>query len=604
MNIKDVPDFEPEGFSKQIFVDRYAFTEEETWKECCERVARQMALAEKPEKQEKYRERFYDVLVKNLFTPGGRIWYGSGRPNPAMINCFVLTPDDSKEGWAELLRETTITLMAGGGVGSDYSLIRPDGAEITGHRGECSGPIGLMKGVNAVAEMVRAGGGRRSALMMSLDLEHPDVLKFLDAKLKNGEISLANISVKINHTKKFVEAVKNDGKWEVSWKGKYKREISAKTLWNRIVKNAWDSADPGVLNFEFAREESPSEYHSEIRTSNPCGEQLLSSTPGKGGGSCCLGHIVLPRFINENKTVNWEMLGEVTRLAVRFLDNVLDVNSYPLPDQKEQSQKERRIGLGVTGLADFLTVLKLKYGGEEANKMVDKLFRFISKQSYEGSVFLAAEKGSFPACIPEKHVKTGFVRRMTPKIKSLILEHGIRNTCLLSCAPTGTVSIVSGNCSSGLEPMFAPAYYRNFWKGKDRARELVFHPLFKRALEAGEDVLHFVNASDISPKQHLEVQKVIQKHVDGAVSKTCQLPNKFPLKELSEIWLKYLPYLKGTTFYREGSRNFIDENGVEHEPPLVAIPLKEAVKLYQKHKEEAKTEAAPVNDCPKGVCEL
>lgn len=957
----EVIPFVPQGFSHDIFSQRYGFTEDETWEQSALRVATQSATAELPSKVEKYKKRFYDVIVSNYFMPAGRIMYGSGRPNPALLNCYVLgSVLDSKEGWGSLLREIVVTSMAGGGCGIDYSDIRPDGAEIKGQRGTCSGPLGLMRGVNAAADMVRAGGGRRSALMMTLDLDHPDILKFLDAKLVKGELTLANISVRSLKTKDFVSAVLENGNWELSWKNKYKTIIPAKILWDKIVQNAWKSAEPGFLNVELARSDAPSSYHSEIQTSNPslrrgtlvltkegvmpieqlegqtflvknlhdqwskancflsgrrkqlwkitfdnraeifctkehkwpvltfglgwaktttdklqpkdfiplprtshigfdsehedarergfhmgwlygdgwfgirkigpnkgnyfvgyifnseekyigerilkfvnskknnlselkdnrdgtygiqisdqhfikrliedegldikdkglpegiwiagdqyikgfvdglfsadgcvsrvgsksnrgvvltssrinmvidlqklwsfygirsyimtskqrtrfpngtedefvvnrltvcrtdiqhfsevfslsskhkqlrlkalgnlkkmkthkgevqrikliekteiyedvwdisvfdnthcfriengvtgnCGEQLLPDY-----GNCCLGHLVLPRFIDGEGSINWPLMGEVIRTGVRFLDNILDVNIYPLQEQKDQALKERRIGLGVTGFSDFLTKLSIKYGSEEGNKMTDKLFRFIAKQAYEGSVFLAAEKGAFPACKPELHVKTGFVKRMTSKIKSMILEHGIRNTALLSVAPTGTTSIVSGNCSSGLEPMFAPAYWRNFWDGTERKRELCFHPLFVAAMEAGKSIDHFIPSSEINVEQHLEIQKIAQKHIDGAISKTIILPKNYSIKKLSKIWLEYLPYLKGTTFYREGSRNFVDENGVEHEPPLVAIPIKEAIELFKENK-ELKKEAASVSDCPKGVCDI
>lgn len=593
--------FAPElGFSRDIFSQRYGFTEDETWEQFAWRVAAQMALPEEPSKVEKYKKRFFDIIAPNYFIPAGRINYGSGRPNPALLNCFVLSDNiDSKQGWGKLLHDVIVTSMAGGGCGVDYSDIRPEGAEIKGHRGICSGPLSLMKVVDAAAKVVIAGGGRRAAFMNSLDLDHSDVLKFLDAKLEKGELSTANISVRSLRTTEFIEAVKGDLDWELSWKNKYKFTIKAKMLWDKIVKNAWKSGEPGFLNLELARKESPSSYHSEIVGSNPCGEQFLPVY-----GNCCLGHLVLPRFVKGGK-VDWPLMGSTIRMGVRFLDNVLDVNAYPLPEQKEQALRERRIGLGVTGFSDFLTMLGVRYGSDEGNEITDKLFRFISKQAYDSSVFLAAEKGAFPECKPELHVKTGFVKRLTPKIKSMILEHGIRNTAILSIAPTGTTSIVSNNCSGGLEPMFAPAYWRNFFEDKVRKSTLCFHPLFAEALKKGEDISHFTPASEISVRQHLEVQKIAQKHIDGAVSKTVCLPKDYPVSELSDIWLEYLPFLKGTTFYREGSRNFIDpDTGKELPPPLVAIPVDEAIELYHKQKEEIKAESAPVNDCPKGVCEI
>lgn len=590
--------FKPEGFSESIFKSRYAFTESETWDEACKRVATQMAAPEKAEKVNKYQEKFYDVLVKNMFVPGGRIWYNSGRPNPQLLNCFVLTNNlDSKEGWGRLLYENVVTSMTGGGCGQDFSAIRPNGAEINGHRGSCPGPVSLMKGINAGAHMVRSGGGRRSANMFSLDLTHPDVEEFLDAKLKNGELDMANVSVRSKETTKFVDAVKNDDDWELSWKGQYKRKIKAKPLWDKIVKNAHASAEPGVLNMELALSESTIYYIEELVTTNPCGEIFL--TPY---GNCCLGHLVLPRFV-EDGDINWHLLAEVVRVGVRFLDNVLDVNSYPLPEMKQKSQNLRRIGLGTTGLADTLAMLGIRYGSEDGNKFVEKLYKFISKVAYESSVMLAAEKGPFPSCNPELHVKSGYVKKLSKKIKSLILDHGIRNCALLTQAPTGTVSILSGNCSSGIEPMFAFAYWRNYWEGEERKKELCFHPLFTQFLSEGKNVDHFAASHDLSVRDHLEVQKIIQKWVDNAVSKTINMPKDFPVEEMSRLWLEYLPFLKGTTFYRDGSRNFVDKDGVEHEPPLVPIGLSEAKKLYSQNN-SIREESTHVDDCATGICEI
>lgn len=590
--------FKPTGFSEETFKNRYAFTDQETWDEACMRVAKQMASNELPDKHEKYKQKFYDILVNNYFVPGGRIWYNSGRPNPQLLNCFVLTDNlDSKEGWGRLLYENVVTSMTGGGCGQDFSAVRPEGAEIRGHRGVCPGPVELMRGVNSGAHMVRAGGGRRAANMFSLDLDHPDVVTFLDAKLKKGELDMANVSVRSKRTHDFIKAVKEDGLWELSWKGKYHKKIKARTLWNKIVKNAWDSAEPGFLNMELALDESTIYYIEDLVTTNPCGEIFL--TPY---GNCCLGHLVLPRFVKDGK-VDWPMIAQTVKHGVRFLDNVLDVNTYPLPEMKEKAQKLRRIGLGTTGLADMLAMLGVRYGAEDGNAFIDKLYRFISKSAYEASVMLAVEKGAFPECRPDLHIKSGFVKRMTPKIKSLIEEHGIRNCALLTQAPTGTVSILSGNCTSGIEPMFSYAYHRNYWVGEKRERELCFHPLFTEFLDAGKDVSHFVASHEVDVVEHMEVQKIIQKHMDNAVSKTINIPKKYPVKKMGELWLEYLPFLKGTTFYRDGSRFFVDAEGNELEPPLVPIDMKKALKLYKEEK-QATMEAAVVDDCPGGVCEV
>lgn len=587
--------YKPEGFSAQIFRDRYAFTEEETWEEACDRLARQMASAEGPDKLEKYVERFYDVLVNNYFTPGGRIWYNSGRPHPQLLNCFVLENElDSKEGWGNISNEMIVTSMTGGGCGIDFSDVRPRDAQIRGQRGTCPGAVELMKLINYNGKPVKAGGHRRVALMFSLDLDHPDLMEFLSAKLKKGELDLANVSVRSKDTSKFVKAVREDLDWELSWKGKYKKTVKARDVWKIIVDNAYNSAEPGFLNWELVEGESNIWYVEPLITTNPCGEIAMSSHD-----ACDLGHLVLPRFVI-NGEVDWHLIANTVRTGVRFLDNVLSVNSFPLQKMAEKTSRLRRIGLGTTGLADMLAMLGLKYGDQESLKFIDKLYRFISKQAYEASVMLAIEKGPFPAYKPE-FLKSGYMKRMPKKIRELVAEHGIRNCALLTQAPTGTVSILSGNCSSGIEPMFAPAYERRYWDKDERKTELIFHPLFTKFMQEGKSVEHFVGAREISVREHMEVQKTIQKHVDNAVSKTINIPNDYPIKDMEALWLEYLPYLKGTTFYRENTRGYVNSDGQIEEPPLKAISLDDAKKRFKDNEDYTdKTEV----DCSSGSCEL
>lgn len=587
--------FTPTGFSETIFRDRYSFTKEETWDQACARLAKQMALAESADKQKLYETKFNDILSNNYFVPGGRIWYNSGRNNPQLLNCFVLTNQlDSKEGWGELARQMIVTSMTGGGCGTDFSDVRPRGANIGDQKGECPGPVELMRLIDNCAKPVRAGGQRRVALMFSLDLDHPDIEEFLDAKLVKGELTHANVSVRSKRTKDFIKAVKQDGDWELSWKGKYKKTIKAKSLWDKIVTNAYNSAEPGFLNWEMVENESNIGYIEQLVTTNPCGEIALSSYD-----CCCLGHLVLPRFINGE--FDWSLLADTIRSGVRFLDNVLTVNHYPLIEMKAQSHKLRRIGMGTTGLADTLAMLGLKYGSDEGNKFVDKLYKFIAKVAYEASVMLAVEKGAFPACIPEKHLESGFMQRMPHKIKSLVREHGIRNCAILTQAPTGTVSILSGNCSSGIEPMFSPAYIRKFWQNNERAEELVFHPLFEQFMKEGRDVSHFVGSHDLSVRDHMELQAIVQKWVDNAVSKTINMAQDYAMEDMEKLWLEFLPKLKGTTFYRENTRGYVKEDGTIEAPPLTALTLEEAmVRFNEKHS----IGAEQVDDCPSGVCSI
>lgn len=594
--------YQPSGFSETIFKERYAFTEEETFAEACARVAKQAALAEAPDRMKLYEDYFREIINKNLFVPGGRILYNSGRAVPQLLNCFVLTSElDSKEGWGNLAREMIITSMTGGGCGVNFSDVRPNGAPIYNSRGTCPGPVALMELIDNCSEPVRAGGDRRVALMFDLDLQHPDIMEFLDAKLGKGKLSHANISVLCHNTSEFIDAVKNDKTIELAWKSQFKKEIPARLLWDKIVTNSYNCAEPGFLNWELVESESNIHYIEPLVSTNPCGEICLSQHD-----CCCLGHLVLYRFVQGND-LDWAALSNTIRLGVRFLDNVLTVNKFPLDEMKEKSHKLRRIGLGVTGMADMLALLGLRYGSPEANKFVDKMWRFISKIAYESSVMLAIEKGPYPACNPEKILESGFVKRMTPKIKSLIAEHGMRNCALLTIAPTGTVSILSENCSSGIEPMFAPAYERRFWtkvEGRKDVRqtELVFHPMFAKFMAEGRDVSHFVSSRELTVREHMEMQKIVQRHVDNAVSKTINVPMDYPMEDISKLWLEYLPFLKGTTFYRENTRGYVDDAGVIHEPPLTAIPLEDAVELY-KH-EDAIMVGSEEDTCKSGMCSI
>jgi ribonucleoside-diphosphate reductase alpha chain len=588
--------YEPLGFSKDIFQSRYAFTDTETWAEACARVAQQVVSAEIPTKQAMWREKFTLALQANLFVPGGRIWANAGRPTASMLNCFVLDPNkDSSEGWGQSAYNMIVTSMRGGGCGDDFSDVRPRGASIGGQRGLAPGAVELMRLIDACAQPVRNGGQRRVALMFSLDLDHPDVEEFLNAKLVQGQLTHANVSVRSKHTTAFIRAIKHDGEIELHWKGRYKRLVKARSLWTTIVTNAYNTAEPGFLNWELASAESNIYYIEDLVSTNPCGEIALSAYD-----CCCLGHIVLSRFV-QGTEINYAELANTIRLGVRFLDNVLTVNHYPLPAMADKSHSLRRIGLGTTALADTLALLGYRYGSEDGNKFIDKLFRFISKIAYEASILLAVEKGPFPLCNPSQHVESGYIKRMPAKIKSLLSENGIRNCAILTQAPTGTVSILSGNCSAGIEPMFAPAYQRRYWENEVRKTQLVFHPLFAQFMREGRDTTHFISAHELSVRDHLEVQSIVQSHIDNAVSKTINIPESMPIEEVEAAWLEYLPHLKGTTFYRENTRGYVNKDGVLEPPPLVPLTLEQARAAYTTG--DVVVEGGQT-DCPSGVCHV
>jgi len=584
--------YNPQGFALQIFQDRYAIHEEETFSQACIRVARSISDAETGAKRNEYFDRFFDILQTNRFSPGGRIWRGAGRPRGQMLNCFCVPAEDSREGWGDVLRNVTIISGAGGGVGISFTKIRPRGAPIRGTGGEATGAVSLMRAVNGVCNELREGGGRRSALLNCLDWKHPDLPEFLAAKLDNGELTNANISILVDD--EFFKLL--DQNWEVifKWQGVEYGRTTAKNIWDRIIQNAWKNGDPGLLNIGLIKEQNTIAYvpGGEISSPNPCSEIPLEEY-----GCCCLGAINLHSHI-VNGTIDWDTLEETTAMGVRFLDNVLDQNNYPLPIIQETSQKHRRIGLGVMGLHDMLLELNLSYSSQEARDIVDETMDFIKKQAYHASITLAVEKGSFHAFNADQHIRTGFVKKCLPRRHHrLICEHGLRNCALLTAAPTGTISIVAG-CSSGIEPLFQPVYRRYFNqhknmhddKKRDKAEEIVIHPLLKQFIETGRSVAHFQGAHDIPPEDHLAMQVVCQKHIDNSISKTINIPHNYPVEQLSEVIRKYIGRLKGITVYRDGSKGL---------SPLTPLPLSEAKKYLEQAKEEAS-----ISDCPSGACDV
>lgn len=430
-----------------------------------------------------------------------------------------------------------------------------------------------------------------SALLYCLDWRHPDLPEFLIAKLDNNELSNANISVLIDN--EFLKLLDDDGEIIFKWHGEERGRMTAKDIWDKIINNAWKNGDPGLLNMGLIDDMNTIPYakNGKISSTNPCGEAVLEEY-----GCCCLGAINLCTHVIDEE-IDWDMLEETIATGVRFLDNVLDQNNYPLPIIQETSQQHRRIGLGVMGLHDMLLKLGLKYSSEAAREIVDQVMNFIKKQAYHESITLAIEKGSFHAFDADQHTRIGFIKKCLPRRHHrLIKEHGIRNCALLSIAPTGTISIVAG-CSSGIEPLFQPVYKRRFNQHKDMhddtkkdgAVEIVVHPLLKQFLETRKSTKHFQGAHDISPKDHLAMQAVCQKHVDNSISKTINLSIDYPVEQLSQEMKRYIIELKGVTVYRDGSKG---------ESPLAPLSVSEAKEHLGRMEEEA-----AVGDCPSGACD-
>lgn len=564
--------FEPTGFGLDIFKSRHAAHSDESWQAACSRVAGTVANAETGAGRGQWKTVFEEQLVSNRFMPGGRIWYGAGRPRGQLLNCFVIPTSDSREGWGKTLYDSLVISGTGGGVGLNCSPIRPRGSSIAGTGGVATGAVSLMEAVDAVGEVVKAGGGRRTALMLCLGLGHPDILEFLDKKLDLGKLNNANVSVVFDgDPEAFLGAVANNAQWALSFQSRPHGSVPAAQLWDKIVENALRGGEPGILNGYLANKMSNIWYLEPLTSTNPCGEIWMSPYD-----CCCLGALVLPRFVtkgDDEPWVLWDELRNSINVAVRFLDNVLTVNNYPLPEIAAKCAQLRRIGLGVTGLHDMLLMLGFRYSSDEGMEFVHRLMRFIKNESYAASARLAEEKGSFPEFRAGPFLKSGFVKGLRPTLRTLIAQKGMRNCAVNTIAPTGTISIVCGT-SSGIEPIFAPLYERRFRKGDEIAKETVMHPLYEQFTASGWDTSHFEGAHELSIRTHLEMQAVCQEHVDNAVSKTINVPQGTPAEELSELLIEYLPRLKGVTVYPDGSRE---------DQPLTPLPTP---------------------DCRSGVCEL
>lgn len=577
----------PEGLGQTIFQERYAH-DGESWSAACERVAQHVARAEV---ESHWRERFYEELASNRLNPGGRIWYGAGRPKAQLLNCFVIPTSDSREGWGKTVSDVIVVSGTGGGVGINCSPVRPRGYDIKGTGGKATGAVSLMQLINKVSDVVVGGGSRRSALMLCLDIDHPDVEEFLNAKLDLGQLNYANISVVLNRPD-VQEAILNKKDIPLRFGDSPSgRTIALSDFWDRLVENAWKSGEPGVLNGWEANQKNNIWYHKPLVSTNPCGEIWLEEY-----GCCCLGALVLPRFVR-NGTMDWDTLASSIATSVRFLDDVLTVNHFPLEAIRQNCLQVRRIGLGVMGLHSMLLELGYKYSSESGRKFIDELFAFIKTHAYKASMQLASEKGPFPAFDAESILQSGFLKVNRDISRSDIRKYGLRNCALLTIAPTGTTSMVSG-VSSGIEPLFAPVYYRNYRQideqaNEHKARELVITPEFEKYGDLAE------GAYDLTPSDHFEIQRIVQRHIDNAVSKTINLPANYPSERLSSVWLDYMPYVKGSTIYRSGSRGNEPLEPVPHDEINLAIAMNKWQESHEENWEELNS-----LECPGGVCDI
>ncbi len=502
-----------------------------------------------------WEDRFYRALEDFRFLPAGRILSGAGSGrNVTLFNCFVMgdVPDDMP-GIFGSLREAALTMQRGGGIGYNFSTLRPQGAPVKGVGATASGPLSFMDVWDSMCRTIMSAGSRRGAMMAAMSCDHPDIEAFIKAKREAGRLRMFNLSVLV--TDAFMRAVKDDAAWELIFDGVVYKSLPARELWGQIMQGAYAYAEPGIIFIDRVNALNNLNYCETIHGSNPCGEQPLPPY-----GACLLGSINLARLVespfSQEAGVNIEELFDLTATAVRMMDNVIDVSNLPLPQQEHEAKSKRRIGLGVTGLADALIMCGARYGSSQAVALTEKWMQAIKTAAYRASARLAKEKGPFPLFDAEKYLAAPMVRKLDEKTRNVIAEHGVRNALLTSVAPTGTISLYADNVSSGLEPAFSFKYSRHVLmpNGERREEEVIDYAyrLFRRLYgQAAPLPDAFVDAQELTPRDHLVMQAAVQEHVDSSISKTINVPESIAFEDFQGIYTQaYELGCKGCTAYR------------------------------------------------------
>src|SRR5471032_1299152 len=546
----------------------------ETWA----RVALAAAAAEAPQNRAKHALYFARALTGHRFLPAGRIIAGAGTDRSVtLFNCFVMgTIPDSMDGIFSHLREAALTLQQGGGIGYDFSSLRPKGAPVAGVGADASGPVSFMDVWDAMCRTIMSAGSRCGAMMATLAVDHPDIEDFITAKRTPGRLSNFNLSVLVSDA--FMAAVKADGDWALRFGGKTYRSVKAKALWDSIMRSTYDYAEPGVIFIDRINSQNNLGYCETIAATNPCGEQPLPPY-----GACLLGSINLAKLVRhpfeDDAALDMAELDRLVATAVRMMDNAIDVSRFPLEVQAQEARAKRRIGLGVTGLADALIFCKVRYGSPQSLELIRTWLAAISHAAYRASAELAKEKGPFPLFDMNPYLARPHIQALPPDIYNAIAAHGIRNALLTSIAPTGTISLFAGNVSSGIEPVFAFSYTRKVLQPDGSRREELVSYYAVRAFHAkfGESAAlpdYFVNAQTLAPADHLAVQAAAQPFIDSAISKTINVPASISFEDFSHVYLEaYESGCKGCTTYRP---NDVTGSVLSVEEPRDAI-LAEAV---------------------------
>ena len=524
---------------------------EASWK----RVARALASVEAEDVRDHHERQFFEAMSGYRFLPAGRILAGAGADrNVTLFNCFVMgaIPDDMG-GIFDHLKEAALTMQAGGGIGYDFSTLRPAGALVKGVGADASGPLTFMDVWDSMCRTIMSAGHRRGAMMATMRCDHPDIEAFIDAKQEAGRLRMFNLSVLVTDT--FMSAVRQDGAWELTFDGVVHGTRSARELWDRITRSTYACAEPGVIFIDRINARNNLSYCETINATNPCGEQPLPPY-----GACLLGSINLTRFIEDPFTddarLDEVVLDRTVAVAVRMMDNVVDVSRFPLEEQRQEAMAKRRIGLGVTGLADALIMMKARYGSDRALRLTGSWLARLRRQAYLASTRLAAEKGAFPLFDSEAYLAGENIAGLDGDVREAIAANGIRNALLTSIAPTGTISLFADNISSGLEPVFAFSYTRNVLMpdGSRRSEEVADYAVrLWRRLRSPDAPLpdYFVDAQVLRPADHIRMQAEVQKYIDSSISKTINVPEDIPFEAFKDVYLgAYELGCKGCTTYR------------------------------------------------------
>jgi ribonucleoside-diphosphate reductase alpha chain len=547
------------AISQQIWDEKYRLktpagepidlTVEDSWR----RVARALASVETDPAQ--WEEIFYSALQDFKFLPAGRILAGAGvSRRVTLFNCFVMgTIEDDLDAIFSHLREAALTMQHGGGIGYDFSTLRPKGALVKGVGADASGPLSFMDVWNSMCGTIMSAGTRRGAMMGVLRCDHPDIEAFVAAKADRTRLRNFNLSVLV--TDAFMAAVDADKDWPLVFGGEVYRTIWARDLWDQIMRANYNYADPGVIFIDRINARNNLYYCETIAATNPCGEQPLPPY-----GACLLGSNNLTKLVRDPFTERAHLdeggLEHLATVAVRMLDNTIDLSEFALPEQHDEALAKRRIGLGLTGVADALTMCQLTYGTPEAAAMAARWNRLLNRHAYIASIGLAKEKGAFPLFDRDAYLAGETVRNLDDDIKAGIFEHGIRNALLTSIAPTGTISLFAENVSSGIEPIFDLTYLRKIRQPDNSFVEQEVEDyavrLYREKFGADAPLPdYFVTAQTLTPADHIRMQAAVQDHVDASISKTVNCPADISFEDFKTIYLDaYRSGCKGCTTYR------------------------------------------------------